>query len=309
MQVRVNKYISESGYCSRREADKYIEQGCVTIDGKIAEIGSQVAPGQVVKVFGETISNNVKSVIIAYNKPVGVVSTTDPDERDNIVNAVGYPERIFPIGRLDKDSQGLILLTNEGNIVNKILRANNNHDKEYFVMVNKPINAEFVKRMQGGIPILGVVTRKCEVTQQGSNSFTIVLRQGLNRQIRRMCEYLGYTVTKLQRTRIMHIHLGNLKMGQYRSLTEAETALLYKKIEGSVGTASNKKPTGKKRPVTSAVKPSVEKITDKKETRRVHVKGTSANRATSGGSRTPKSAGRESSFKPRGKGSKRSNSR
>ena len=309
MQVRVNKYISESGYCSRREADKYIEQGCVTIDGKIAEIGSQVSPGQIVKVFGETISNNVKSVIIAYNKPVGVVSTTDPDERDNIVNAVGYPERIFPIGRLDKDSQGLILLTNEGNIVNKILRANNNHDKEYFVVVNKPINAEFVKRMQGGIPILGVVTRKCEVTQQGSNSFTIVLRQGLNRQIRRMCEYLGYTVTKLQRTRIMHIHLGNLKMGQYRSLTDAETALLYKKIEGSVGTASNKKPTAKKRPAASSAKPSTEKGQVKNEARKPRSKSAATGRPASGGSKTTKASGRDNSFKPRGKGPKRSNNR
>jgi len=310
MQVRVNKYISESGYCSRREADKYIEQGCVTIDGKVAEIGSQVSPGQVVKVFGETISNNIESVIIAYNKPVGVVSTTDPDERDNIVNAVGYPERIFPIGRLDKDSQGLILLTNEGNIVNKILRANNNHDKEYFVMVNKPINAEFIQRMQGGIPILGVVTRKCEVTQQGSNSFTIVLRQGLNRQIRRMCEYLGYTVTKLQRTRIMHIHLGNLKMGQYRSLTEAETAQLYKKIEGSVGTASSKKPAAKKRPVASSAKPSTDKGPAKNETRKVRTKNAIAGRPASGGSRTTKPSGRDNnSFKPRGKGPKRSNNR
>lgn len=246
MPIRINKYISESGYCSRREADKYIEQGAVTIDGKPAEVGSQVSAGQVVKVFGETISKNIKSVIIAYNKPVGVVSTTDADERNNIISAIGYEERIFPIGRLDKDSQGLILLTNEGDIVNKILRVNNNHDKEYFVMVNKKITPEFISRMQNGLPILGVMTRKCEVTQKGPTSFHIVLRQGLNRQIRRMCEHLGYSVTKLQRIRIMHIHLGDLRVGQYRHLTATEAEELYKKIDSSVkteeGSAKKKRP-------------------------------------------------------------------
>lgn len=249
MQIRINKYISESGFCSRREADKYIEQGAVTLDGKKVEMGTQVLPGQVVRVFGEIISGKAESIIIAYNKPVGIVSTTDPAEKDNIVNAIGHSERIFPIGRLDKDSQGLLLLTNEGDIVNKILRVNNNHDKEYFVTVDKPVTADFIKRMQGGIPILGVVTRKCEITQKGSNSFMIVLRQGLNRQIRRMCEYLGYNVTKLQRTRIMHIHLNDLKIGQYRDLTPAETETLYKKIANSVKTeeasAKKGKPAGK----------------------------------------------------------------
>lgn len=249
MQIRINKYISESGFCSRREADKYIEQGAVTLDGKKVEMGTQVLPGQVVRVFGEIISGKAESIIIAYNKPVGIVSTTDPAEKDNIVNAIGHSERIFPIGRLDKDSQGLLLLTNEGDIVNKILRVNNNHDKEYFVTVDKPVTADFIKRMQGGIPILGVVTRKCELTQKGTHSFTIVLRQGLNRQIRRMCEYLGYNVTKLQRTRIMHIHLNDLKIGQYRDLTPAETETLYKKIANSVKTeeasAKKGKPAGK----------------------------------------------------------------
>lgn len=249
MQIRINKYISESGFCSRREADKYIEQGAVTLNGKKVEMGTQVLPGQVVRVFGEIISGKAESIIIAYNKPVGIVSTTDPAEKDNIVNAIGHSERIFPIGRLDKDSQGLLLLTNEGDIVNKILRVNNNHDKEYFVTVDKPVTADFIKRMQGGIPILGVVTRKCEITQKGSNSFMIVLRQGLNRQIRRMCEYLGYNVTKLQRTRIMHIHLNDLKIGQYRDLTPTETETLYKKIANSVKTeeasAKKGKPAGK----------------------------------------------------------------
>ena len=164
MQIRINKYISESGFCSRREADKYIEQGAVTLDGKRVEMGAQVSPGQVVRVFGEIISGKAESIIIVYNKPVGIVSTTDPAERDNVINAIGHSERIFPIGRLDKDSQGLLLLTNEGDIVNKILRVNNNHDKEYFVTVDKPVTADFIKRMQGGIPILGVVTRKCEIT-------------------------------------------------------------------------------------------------------------------------------------------------
>lgn len=248
MQVRINKYISESGYCSRREADKYIEQGQVTIDGRKAEVGSQVSAGQVVKVFGETVTNLFNPIVLAYNKPVGIVSTTDRQERENIIDAVGFPERIFPIGRLDKDSQGLILLTNDGNIVNKILRVNNNHDKEYAVTVNKPITAEFIQRMQGGVPILGVVTRKCELTQTGPNTFTIVLRQGLNRQIRRMCEYLGYDVLKLQRTRVMHISLGKLKIGQYRELNAAESEALYQKIASSVQTEEaslrKKKPSG-----------------------------------------------------------------
>lgn len=236
MPTRINKYISESGYCSRREADKHVEQGAVTIDGKKAEMGSLVSDGQVVRVFNEEISGKAESIIIAYNKPVGVVSTTDPAERDNVVNAIGHPERIFPIGRLDKDSQGLLLLTNEGDIVNKILRVNNNHDKEYLVTVDRPLTPDFIKGMEGGVPILGVVTRKCEITQVAPRSFTIVLRQGLNRQIRRMCEYFDYTVTKLQRTRVMHIHLKDLKVGHYRNLTASETEILYKKIASSVMT-------------------------------------------------------------------------
>lgn len=301
MQIRINKYISESGYCSRREADKYIEQGHVTIDGKVAEVGSQVSIGQVVKVFDEVVTNNIKSVIIAYNKPVGVVSTTDPEERNNIVHAIGYSERIFPIGRLDKDSQGLILLTNQGDIVNKILRVNNNHDKEYFVTVNKPITGEFITRMQNGIPILGVVTRKCVITQKGPTSFTIVLRQGLNRQIRRMCEYLGYSVTKLQRTRIMHIHLGNLKTGQFRHLTAAESDELYKKLSSSVKTqeASMKK----KKP---AAQVSTEKQTQRKSVRKTQDKNKRDSKPTSGSSKTAKPTNRNNSFKPRSKSQKRS---
>lgn len=307
MQVRINKYISESGFCSRREADKYIEQGAVTIDGKIVEMGSQVSPGQVVRIFGEIISGKAESIIIAYNKPVGIVCTTDPAERDNVVNAIGHPERIFPIGRLDKDSMGLLLLTNEGDIVNKILRVNNNHDKEYFVTVDKAITPDFIKRMQGGVPILGVVTRKCEITQKGANSFTIVLRQGLNRQIRRMCEYLGYNVTKLQRTRIMHIHLNDLKIGRYRNLTPVETETLYKKIANSVKTEEasigKSKAAGKPRTPKS---PSAG-LDLKSQFRGTQPKRTSNERSSSGSYyKSAKSAGKNSSYKPKGKDQRRS---
>ncbi|WP_277464191.1 23S rRNA pseudouridine(2604) synthase RluF [Parabacteroides sp. PF5-6] len=313
MQIRINKYISESGYCSRREADKYIEQGHVTIDGRRAEVGSQVAAGQVVKVFGETITNLFTPIILAYNKPVGVVSTTDRQERDNIIDAVGYPERIFPIGRLDKDSQGLILLTNDGNIVNKILRVNNNHDKEYAVTVNRPVTADFIQRMQGGVPILGVVTRKCELTQTGPNSFTIVLRQGLNRQIRRMCEYLGYEVVKLQRTRVMHIPLGKLKIGQYRELTSAESDTLYKAIASSVKTeeasAKKKKPTASNAAKSSS-KPTAAKSASKSSSKPAEKKPFAPKGPYKTSPSSPKKSGKSSahntSFKPRGKGQRRS---
>lgn len=236
MEIRINKYISDSGYCSRREADRLIEQDAVTINGKRATIGSLVKDGQEVKIHGEIITCNTQSVFIAYNKPIGVVSTTDPSDRNNIVDAIGHDERIFPVGRLDKDSQGLIILTNEGDIVNKMLRANNNHDKEYSVTVDRLINEDFVRKMQNGVPILGVVTRKCEVTKTGTHSFNIVLRQGLNRQIRRMCEHLGYEVVRLERTRVMHIKLGNLKTGQWRNLTQEEVEMLRKKTATSVKT-------------------------------------------------------------------------
>lgn len=235
--MRINKYISDSGYCSRREADKLIEQGNVTINGKRATIGSQVLDGQEVKIYGETISGNARPIFIAYNKPLGIVSTTDPDEPSNIIDAVGHEERVFPIGRLDKDSQGLIILTNEGDIVNKMLRADNNHEKEYSVIVDRLINEDFVNKMQNGVPILGVVTRKCEVVKTGTHSFNIVLRQGLNRQIRRMCEHLGYKVLGLERIRIMHIKLGNIKIGQWRNLTPEEVEILRKKTALSAKTS------------------------------------------------------------------------
>lgn len=239
--MRINKYISDSGYCSRREADKLIEQGSVTINGKRATIGSQVLAGQEVKIHGEIITCNTKPIFIAYNKPVGIVSTTDLDEPNNIIDALGHDERIFPVGRLDKDSQGLIILTNEGDIVNKMLRVDNNHDKEYAVTVDKLINEDFVNKMQKGVPILGVVTRKCEVKKNGTHSFNIILRQGLNRQIRRMCEYLGYNVIRLERVRIMHIKLGNIKAGQWRNLTEDEVKILRLKTASSIKTETSPK--------------------------------------------------------------------
>ncbi|MDL2255181.1 23S rRNA pseudouridine(2604) synthase RluF [Parabacteroides sp. OttesenSCG-928-G06] len=295
MQIRINKYISDSGYCSRREADKYIEQGEVTIDGKRAEVGSVVLPGQVVRIFGEEIRRTSKSVIIAYNKPVGVVSTTDADEKNNITAAIGHDERIFPIGRLDKDSEGLILLTNEGDIVNKILRADNNHDKEYLVSVNKLITADFIQQMQKGVPILGVVTRKCVVTQKGPNTFTIVLRQGLNRQIRRMCEHLGYTVVKLQRIRIMHIHLGDLKPGRHRNLTAAETEELYKKI--STSTKTQKGISTRKKPQAS---PAQKKETPPPASKR-HTSRGMGKQPSTGKPKTGKPTERNTSFRPRSK--------
>ena len=235
-EIRINKYISESGYCSRREADKLIESGRVTIDNVKATMGTKVAKGQIVKVDGKKISKEDDLVYIALNKPVGITCTTEHKVKGNIVDFVNHEKRIFPIGRLDKDSQGLILLTNDGDIVNKILRAGNNHEKEYIVTVNRPINEEFVKRMSNGIRILGQVTKKCYVKKEGSNTFRIILTQGLNRQIRRMCEALGYEVTKLKRVRIMNINLDNLKIGAWRDLTEKELKELNELIVTSVKT-------------------------------------------------------------------------
>ena len=221
-QVRLNKFISETGYCSRREADKLIEDGRVTIDGLKAVMGMKVNIDANVKVDGKPLKKEEKLVYIALNKPVGITCTTEKKVKGNIVDFVNHEKRIFPIGRLDKDSQGLILLTNDGDIVNKILRAGNNHEKEYIVTVNKPINDEFVKKMSNGIRILGQVTKKCYVKKEGNNTFRIILTQGLNRQIRRMCESLGYEVVKLKRIRIMNINLSDLKIGKWRELTYNE---------------------------------------------------------------------------------------
>lgn len=232
-EIRVNKYISETGFCSRREADKYILQGRVTIDGEKATTGTKIKKGQIVKIDGKKISKEEEIVYIALNKPVGITCTTDRKIKGNIVDFIGHEKRIFHIGRLDKDSQGLILLTNDGDIVNKILRAGNNHEKEYIVTVNKPIDEEFVRRMGSGIRILGKVTKNCYVSKEGEKTFRIILTEGMNRQIRRMCESLGYEVTKLKRIRIMNIKLGNLKIGEWRDLTEEELRKLNSLIKDS----------------------------------------------------------------------------
>ncbi|MEO1413828.1 MAG: 23S rRNA pseudouridine(2604) synthase RluF [Bacteroidota bacterium] len=222
-RVRINKYLSEVGYCSRRAADKLIEQRRVTINGKVPEMGTKVGPGDEVRVNGKLITaKDDTPVYLAFHKPVGIVCTTDTRvEKDNIIDYIGYPKRIFPIGRLDKMSEGLIFMTNDGDIVNKILRARNHHEKEYIVTVNKPIDQDFVRKMSNGIPILDTVTRKCYVEQMGKQKFKIILTQGLNRQIRRMCEYLDYRVTKLKRIRIMNVTL-DIPVGKWRPLTPRE---------------------------------------------------------------------------------------
>jgi 23S rRNA pseudouridine2604 synthase len=220
--INLNKYISSSGICSRREAEKFINEGRVTLNGKPTQLGNRVAKKDVVKLDGRLVKPKNTTLYIALNKPVGIVSTTDDREPKNIIKHINYPERLFPIGRLDKPSEGLIFLTNDGDIVNKILRSGNNHEKEYFVSVNNSISEDFIEKMSNGIPILGTVTQKCKVDKVSDKIFKIILTQGLNRQIRRMCEYLGYEVTKLKRTRIMNVELGYLQAGDWRELTEDE---------------------------------------------------------------------------------------
>ncbi|AVR44108.1 23S rRNA pseudouridine(2604) synthase RluF [Christiangramia fulva] len=235
-EIRINKYLSQLGYCSRREADKLIAQGRVTVNGKIPEMGTKVMPGDEVAVNGKKVSEKELEeapVYIAFNKPVGVVCTTNSKvEKNNIIDFINYPKRIFPVGRLDKNSEGLILLTNDGEIVNRILRGRHQHEKEYVVRVNKPLTADFLKKMSGGVPILDTVTRKCEVERLEKNTFRIVLTQGLNRQIRRMCEFLGYEVTSLKRIRIMNIDL-DIPTGKWRDLTEQELQELNQLLENS----------------------------------------------------------------------------
>lgn len=245
--IRLNKYISESGICSRRDADRYIEQGNVFINGKRVALGDRVFPGDVVKVNGQLIEprNEDNLIFIALNKPVGIVSTTEEGEKDNIVDFVNHSTRIFPIGRLDKDSQGLIFLTNHGDLVNKILRAGNDHEKEYLVTVNKPVTDDFIRGLGAGVPMLGTVTKKCKVKKEAPFVFRIVLVQGLNRQIRRMCEHFGYEVTKLERTRIMNVSMAGLPPGEWRDLTDDELVELFKSIEDS---SSEAKPAKKAKP-------------------------------------------------------------
>lgn len=233
-EVRINKYLSEVGYCSRRFADQLLEEGRITINGKIPELGTKVSASDEIKVDGKLITKPEEEfVYIALNKPIGIVCTTDSRrEKNNIVDFVKHPKRIFPIGRLDKPSEGLILLTNDGDIVNKILRAKNNHQKEYIVRVNKPITNNFLKKMSEGVPILGTITNRCEIEKIDNVTFRIILTQGLNRQIRRMCEYLGYEVMKLKRIRIMNIKL-DLPVGKWRDLTKEEFGTLNRLLEDS----------------------------------------------------------------------------
>jgi len=240
MATRINKYLSEVGYCSRREADRLIEEGKVTINGKITKIGTKAEEGDQVEVEGQKIdkSTKQKNIYLAFNKPVGIVCTTDRRvEPDNIIDFINYPVRIFPIGRLDKPSEGLIFLTNDGDIVNKILRARNNHEKEYIVRVNRPIDRDFIQSMSSGVKILGTKTKNCLIKQLGSNEFNIVLTQGLNRQIRRMCESLGYRVKSLKRVRIMNIKL-DVPIGKYRELTKEELLELNALLKNSSKTYS-----------------------------------------------------------------------
>ena len=235
MATRINKYLSEVGFCSRRAADRLIEEGKVTINGEITEIGSKVEEGDQVEVEGQKIINptNQKNIYLAFNKPIGIVCTTDRRvEPDNIIDFIKYPKRIFPIGRLDKPSEGLIFLTNDGDIVNKILRARNNHEKEYIVGVNRPISKDFIQSMSSGVAILDTVTKNCFVKQLGQKTFKIILTQGLNRQIRRMCESLGYRVRSLKRVRIMNIRL-DVPTGKYREFTKEELVELNRLLENS----------------------------------------------------------------------------
>ncbi len=235
-EVRLNKYIAESGFCSRRQADAFIESGRVKIDGKPAPMGMKVREGQKVTVDNRPIRVEEELVYLVLNKPTGITCTTEKHVRGNIVHFVNHDKRIFPIGRLDKESQGLIFLTNDGDIVNKVLRAGNNHEKEYIVTVNKAITNDFLKAMGNGVPILGTVTKECKVTREGRTVFRIVLTQGLNRQIRRMCGYFDYEVTKLERVRIMNISLGKLPEGKWRDMTKKELLAIKRLTDGSVKT-------------------------------------------------------------------------
>ncbi len=233
--IRINKYLSEAGVCSRREADRQVADGNVTVDGVTAEMGTRVLPGQEVLFCGKPVQKEEEMILLAFHKPVGIVCTAEKREKNNVIDYINYPKRIYPVGRLDKDSEGLLLLTNNGDIVNKMMRAGNMHEKEYIVTVNKPITDAFLRGLAGGVPLveLNATTRKCKVERLGKKQFRIILTQGLNRQIRRMCEYFGYRVEKLVRTRIMNIELGSLESGKYRDVTAEEYQALLKMIEHS----------------------------------------------------------------------------
>jgi 23S rRNA pseudouridine2604 synthase len=233
--IRINKFLSEAGVCSRREADRRIENGEITINGRVAVTGDKVLPEDEVLVNGRPIKKEEEMVLLVLNKPTGIVCTAEKREKNNVIDFLKYPKRIYPIGRLDKDSEGLLLLTNNGDIVNKIMRAGNMHEKEYIVTVNKPVTDSFIRGLAGGVPLveLNTTTRKCKVEKIANRKFRIILTQGLNRQIRRMCEYFGYRVEKLERVRIMNIKLGELKSGEYREVTEQEYQELLRLISRS----------------------------------------------------------------------------
>lgn len=231
--TRINKFLSEAGVCSRREADRALEAGLIRIGDRVAVLGDRVRENEIVYYKGKPVRKETECVLIAFHKPKGIVCTTSKKEGVNIVDYIGYPKRIYPVGRLDKDSTGLILLTNDGDIVNKMMRSGNRHEKEYVVTVNRDITDDFIMQMSNGVPILDTVTRRCKVRQTGAREFRIILTQGLNRQIRRMCEALGYRVKTLKRIRVMNIHLGDLKEGAYRDVTEEEWRKLRRLIQNS----------------------------------------------------------------------------
>lgn len=271
--ISLNKYISSTGFCSRREADKLIEQARVTINEELVLPGAKVYAGDKVEIDGEPLKSSAKArpIYIAFNKPVGVTSTTDLKDKTNIISFINHPKRIFPVGRLDKDSDGLIFLTNDGDIVNKILRASNNHEKEYIVTVDKAITGEFIAKMSNGIPMLGTITNKCFVKQEGGRRFRIILTQGLNRQIRRMCEYLDYKVMTLTRVRIMNVQLGNLPVGKWRYLTPQETDRITELVSTSEKTdaiAAAERKVRKAAPVSREVKRNVQKAGPKRPNRK-----------------------------------------
>jgi len=241
--MRINKYLSETGVCSRREADQWVEAGRVSVNGVVAVLGTKVGTEDLVELDGRPLDSRPERVYLALNKPIGIECTTDRQVPDNIVDFVRHRERVYPIGRLDKDSEGLILLTNDGDIVNRVLRAEHEHEKEYLVSVDRPLTPGFLAGMARGVPVLDTITNPCRITQVGRNTFRIVLTQGLNRQIRRMCEYFDYTVRRLQRVRIMHIHLGSLPLGKWRDLTAAEIKPLLAQPEPRRSTLALRKDT------------------------------------------------------------------
>ena len=245
--MRLNKYLSDAGVCSRREADRLVQDGRVMVDGKTAVLGMQIQEGQEILVNGKKVRREEKKVLLLFHKPRGIECTANPKIKKNVISYIDYPIRIYYIGRLDKDSEGLLLLTNQGELVNKMMRAGNCHEKEYLVTVDKPVTDDFIKKMSSGVPILGTVTRKCQVEKTGKKTFRIILTQGLNRQIRRMCEYLGYRVERLGRVRVMNLELGDLPVGQYREAAEKELENLKSLIQDSSETTVIRKNERRKR--------------------------------------------------------------